>query len=69
MPRDLSRRSGAGIGRALVIEAERWVVRIGAAAIVVRSNVHREESHAFYSSLGYTAAKRQIVYRKRLPDE
>jgi GNAT superfamily N-acetyltransferase len=59
----------AGIGRALVSEAERWAVRIGSAVIVVRSNVHREASHAFYSALGYTAAKRQIVYRKTLPDE
>ena len=48
------RRRGAG--RALVAEA-----------ILVRSNIQREESHAFYPALGYTATKTQHVYRKPLP--
>jgi len=58
----------AGIGRALVAEAERWAASIGAETVVVRSNVKREESHAFYPALGYTAAKTQHVYRKPLVD-
>ena len=58
------RRCGAG--RALVAEAERWAGAIAAEAIVVRSNVHREESHAFYPALGYTPTKTQNVYRKDL---
>jgi len=56
-----------GVGRALVDEAERWAAAIGAEAIVVRSNVQRVESHAFYPALGYTATKIQNVYRKALP--
>ncbi len=58
------RRRGAG--RALVVEAEQWAKSIAAEAVVVRSNVQRVESHAFYPALGYAAAKTQKVYRKVL---
>lgn len=58
------RRCGAG--RALVTEAERWAKSLSAGAVVVRSNVQRVESHAFYPALGYTATKTQNVYRKVL---
>ncbi len=56
----------AGIGRALVAEAERWATSIGAQIVVVQSNVKREESHAFYPALGYSTTKTQVVYRKPL---
>jgi predicted N-acetyltransferase YhbS len=55
-----------GVGRALVKEAERWAKAIAAEAIVVRSNVQRVESHAFYPALGYAATKTQHVYQKML---
>jgi len=55
-----------GIGRLLVECAESWAVRVGAQAIVVRSNVKRLESHAFYVALGYENTKTQSVYRKRI---
>jgi GNAT superfamily N-acetyltransferase len=55
-----------GIGRALVNRAEEWACKLGAKAIVVRSNVHRVESHTFYPALGYDVSKTQTVYRKRL---
>ena len=55
-----------GTGRALVAEAERWARSISAEAIVVRSNVQRTESHAFYPALGYVQTKTQSVYRKPL---
>jgi len=55
-----------GVGRAMVEEAERWAKAIAAEAIVVRSNVQRVESHAFYPALGYAATKTQNVYRKTL---
>jgi predicted N-acetyltransferase YhbS len=55
-----------GTGRTLVAEAERWARSISAEAIVVRSNVQRTESHAFYPALGYVQAKTQAVYRKTL---
>ena len=55
-----------GIGRRLVHEIERWACERGAAAIVVRSNIARQESHAFYPAAGYTTTKTQHVYRKQL---
>ncbi len=55
-----------GVGRALVSRAEEWARRLGAEAIVVRSNVQRVESHAFYPALGYSVSKTQTVYRKPL---
>ncbi|HWX20574.1 MAG TPA: GNAT family N-acetyltransferase [Candidatus Binatia bacterium] len=55
-----------GIGRLLVQRAESWAVRVGAQAIVVRSNVKRIESHGFYVALGFTHTKTQNVYRKRI---
>lgn len=55
-----------GVGRALVNRAEEWAQQLGAEAIVVRSNVQRVESHAFYPALGYGVTKTQTVYRKRL---
>ncbi len=59
-----ARRSG--VGRALVAAAEEWARARGAETIVVRSNVQRVESHAFYPALGFTATKTQKVYRKSL---
>jgi predicted N-acetyltransferase YhbS len=56
----------SGIGRLLVDHAEEWARKLGAGAIVVRSNVQRVESHAFYPALGYTASKTQTVYRKTM---
>ena len=55
-----------GVGRTLVSAAEQWARKLGAEAIVVRSNVQRTESHAFYPSLGYDTTKTQKVYRKNL---
>jgi GNAT superfamily N-acetyltransferase len=55
-----------GVGRALVSRAEEWARQVGAEAIVVRSNVQRAESHAFYPALGYGVTKTQTVYRKNL---
>jgi len=59
-----ARRSG--VGRMLVVEAERWATTLDASAVVVRSNVAREESHRFYPALGYVRTKTQHVYVKRL---
>ena len=44
---------GHGIGRALVLAAERWAVEQGASAISLTSAVRRTEAHAFYKRLGY----------------
>lgn len=53
----------------LVAAAERWAKSIRAPAIVVRSNVQRTGSHAFYPALNFSATKTQNVYRKSLPGE
>lgn len=58
-----------GVGRSLVAEAERWARTLSAQAVVVRSNVKRTESHAFYPALGYSPTKTQLVYRKPLTGE
>jgi len=55
-----------GLGQQLVVNAERWARERGAPALVVRSNLQRIESHAFYLALGYTHTKSQAVYRKPL---
>lgn len=56
----------AGIGRALVEQAERWAGARGPESLVVRSNTLRTESHRFYPTLGFTASKTQAVYQKPL---
>ncbi len=55
-----------GVGRMLVKCVESWAVGLRAQAVVVRSNVNRVGSHAFYAALGYTTIKTQHVYRKQL---
>lgn len=58
-----------GIGMRLVKAAEKWAAKLGAPSVVVRSNVTRVESHAFYPALGYAKTKTQAVYRKALAKE
>jgi len=58
-----------GIGRSLVAAAERWAKSIRAQAIIVRSNIQRTSSHAFYPALNFSATKTQNVYRKSLPGD
>ncbi|HET7599508.1 MAG TPA: GNAT family N-acetyltransferase [Gemmatimonadales bacterium] len=60
------RHRGAGAGRALVEEIERWARARSLHTIKVRSNVVREESHPFYVRLGFVRIKSQHVYRKAL---
>jgi GNAT superfamily N-acetyltransferase len=55
-----------GHARALISEAEKWARSIGAVAVVVRSNLKRVESHAFYPACGYESVKTQQVYRKAI---
>jgi GNAT superfamily N-acetyltransferase len=59
-----ARRLGAG--RALVAAAENWAQGLGAIAVVVRTDVRREGSHAFYPAVGYGLKKTQGVYWKSL---
>ena len=59
----------AGVGRALVEAAERWAIERGADRIRVRSNVIREDAHAFYPALGFVVAKTSTTFEKRLGRE
>jgi len=58
---------GRGIGATLVAAAESWAKERGFPASTVRSNVIREEAHAFYRKLGYEPQKSQVKFRKTLP--
>jgi GNAT superfamily N-acetyltransferase len=57
---------GAGIGRRLVEEAERWAAGRGCRVLRVRSNVVRERAHAFYRRAGFVEIKTQRVLEKTL---
>jgi GNAT superfamily N-acetyltransferase len=59
---------GAGVGRQLVAQVERWAAARGLRMMTVRSNVLRHESHPFYEHVGYERTKTQHAYRKRLAD-
>jgi GNAT superfamily N-acetyltransferase len=54
------------LGAALVADAELWARARNAPLLVVRSNIVRNESHAFYPALGFARGKTQHVYSKRL---
>jgi len=56
----------AGIGSALVKEAEAWATSNGYVAVRVRSNVIREKTVSFYTKNGYTRSKQQNVFVKML---
>ena len=55
-----------GVGRALLNDAIKWSTVRGVDALVVRSNVVREESHQFYPSMGFTSTKTQVAYQRQL---
>lgn len=55
-----------GVGRALVNAAEEWARGEGYTEMVVRSNVARAESHAFYPGVGFRVEKTQKVYVKEI---
>ena len=57
-----------GTGRSLVLAAEEWARQQGMNRMAVRSSVSRLESHPFYERLGYSRAKTQHAYVKRLTD-
>lgn len=61
-----ARRSG--IGGKLVAAVEQWAAARHLGIMVVRSNVTRDASHAFYRRHGYQSVKSQHVYQKSLAD-
>jgi GNAT superfamily N-acetyltransferase len=57
---------GRGVGTALVAAAEAWARERGHRVVSVRSNVVRQEAHAFYQTRGYEVVKTQLKFRKPL---
>ena len=55
-----------GLGQRLVDAACDWIGDQGGTDVFLRSNVLRPESHAFYPSVGFTLAKTQHVYVRKL---
>lgn len=55
-----------GLARRLVDTACDWIRDQGGTDVFVRSNILRPESHAFYPAAGFTLAKTQHAYVRRL---
>ncbi len=55
-----------GIGKKLILAAETWLKQHGIKRLRVRSNIKRNESHNFYSKLGFEKEKTQTVLDKML---
>ena len=58
---------GHGIGGRLVAAIAAWAEAAGAARVVVRSNIVRTRTHAFYENLGFGRTKTQLNFSKPLP--
>ncbi|HTX90305.1 MAG TPA: GNAT family N-acetyltransferase [Anaerolineales bacterium] len=57
---------GAGIGKALLDEAEDWARQKGCGELWLRSNILRKAAHGFYAARGYTNLKTSYTFRKQL---
>ena len=57
---------GRGIGGHLMAAAEEWARRRGLSTLRLRSNLVREEAHAFYRRQGFTSSKTSLLFTKAL---
>ncbi len=55
-----------GAGRQLMRRAEQWALAHQCEAVCLRSNLLREEAHAFYRQAGYEVTKTSLTFRKWL---
>lgn len=53
-----------GIGRQLMQKAEYWAREKRCSAVLLGSNIVREEAHQFYARLGYDRIKTSLTFRK-----
>jgi GNAT superfamily N-acetyltransferase len=60
-----SQRYG-GIGRLLMQKIEQWAEEKSCQAVLVRSNIIRQEAHVFYEKIGYQKTKQSLVFTKIL---
>ncbi len=56
-----------GAGRLLMQGAEQWAREKGCEVVYLRSNVARQDAHAFYEKIGYSNFKTSLAFRKVLP--
>ncbi|MFX0145476.1 MAG: GNAT family N-acetyltransferase [Candidatus Hodarchaeota archaeon] len=54
------------MGKLLMKHAEEWSRTRGCQGLRLRSNIIRENAHAFYERIGYGKTKTQWVFRKVL---
>jgi GNAT superfamily N-acetyltransferase len=59
-------RRGRGIGTRLMAAAEEWARNRGLGALRLRSNVIRDEAHAFYRRQGFASSKTSLLFTKTL---
>lgn len=59
-------RRGRGIGGRLMAAAENWARQQGLGTLRLRSNVIRDEAHAFYRGRGYDSSKTSLLFTKTL---
>jgi GNAT superfamily N-acetyltransferase len=52
---------GSGVGKLLMMEAERWCRDRGARRVTLVSGHHRPQSHKFYKTLGYEATGLRFI--------
>ena len=57
-----------GVGKRLMQRAEQWALAQHCLAVRLRSNLVREDAHAFYRALGYQVTKTSLTFRKALPE-
>lgn len=57
---------GQRVGASLVARAEQWASSRGFNAILVRSQIKREDAHRFYLREGYARTKTSAVFAKAL---
>jgi len=59
-------RRGRGIGGRLMAAAEEWSRQRGLGTLRLRSNVIRDEAHAFYRGRGFASSKTSLLFTKAL---
>ncbi|VUS55442.1 GNAT family N-acetyltransferase [Klebsiella spallanzanii] len=52
---------GAGVGRMLLLEAERIAISLGCTQIELSSSERREQAHKFYQSNGYREVRKRFL--------
>ncbi len=61
-----SRYRRIGVGRGLMAAAEEWARQNGLATLRLRSNLQRDDAHAFYRRLGYRDLAASTLFSKAL---